>query len=60
MNESIVKRRKSEEQEMELIGNIPGKGPARIRIDDNHIYKIQIKGAEDTQHPHIGQGFIDI
>lgn len=45
---------------MEVIGNIPGKGLARIQADRDQIKKIQTEGGADIQRPFASPGFIDI
>lgn len=45
---------------MEIIGNIAGKGLARIQVGGDRISKVQIEGATDNEKPFVSPGFIDI
>jgi N-acetylglucosamine-6-phosphate deacetylase len=49
-----------ENKNMEIVGNIPGKGLARIQVQDNRISKVQEEDAPDVRSPFVSPGFIDI
>ena len=45
---------------MQLEGNIPGVGCAKVEVTDEHISSVTISGAENAELPFISPGFVDI
>ena len=45
---------------MEITGNIPGKGLARIEVQAHRISKVEMKGPADVGRPYVSAGLIDI
>lgn len=45
---------------MQLAGNVPGVGCARVEIQDERISSVAITGPEDARLPFLSPGFVDI
>ncbi|MGH9326561.1 MAG: N-acetylglucosamine-6-phosphate deacetylase [Terriglobia bacterium] len=45
---------------MEITGNIPGKGLAKIQIHGDHISGVRVERPEDAEKGYVSPGFIDI
>lgn len=45
---------------MEITGNLPGKGLARIEVQNRRISKVEMKGPTDVDQPYVSAGLIDI
>jgi N-acetylglucosamine-6-phosphate deacetylase len=45
---------------MQLEGNIPGVGCAKVEIADEYISAVTVRGAESAELPFISPGFVDI
>lgn len=45
---------------MEIAGNVPGKGFAKIHINGDRIGRVQLTGPEDPRSAFISPGFIDL
>lgn len=47
-------------KKMEIVANLPGKGLARIDIEERRIASVQILGPLDAEKPYASPGLIDI